>query len=100
LISKCLKLLVTAGLLFSAALTALGVLANWFPALDIVNNGLPIYLVGTLALLALAFAAGGRKLIGAAAVLLAVILVLLLTGIQGRAPQAPRPSISGVLTMH
>ncbi|MEZ5826997.1 MAG: endonuclease/exonuclease/phosphatase family protein [Hyphomicrobiales bacterium] len=87
--SKFLKLLVTAGLLFSAGLTALGVLANWFPALDIVNNGLPIYFVGTLALLALAFAAGGRKLIGAAAVLLAVIVVLLLAGIQGGAPQAP-----------
>jgi endonuclease/exonuclease/phosphatase (EEP) superfamily protein YafD len=87
--SKALRVIVAACLVFGAVLTALGVLANWYPALDIVNDGLPFLGAGALALLALAFATRARSLIGAAAILLALILVLLVTGLSGRAPEAP-----------
>ena len=43
-----LKALAKAGLVIGAILTLIGLLARWFPALDIVNNGLPFLLVGTL----------------------------------------------------
>jgi endonuclease/exonuclease/phosphatase (EEP) superfamily protein YafD len=87
--SKALRVIVAAGLVFGAGLTVLGVLANWYPALDIVNDGLPFLGAGVLTLLALAFATRARGLIGAASILLAVILVLLITGLSGRAPEAP-----------
>jgi endonuclease/exonuclease/phosphatase (EEP) superfamily protein YafD len=90
--SKILRVIVAACVVLGAALTALGVLANWYPALDIVNNGLPFLAAGALALLALAFATGARSLIGAAAVLLAVTFALLLTGLPGAAPEAPAGS--------
>jgi endonuclease/exonuclease/phosphatase (EEP) superfamily protein YafD len=43
-----LKALVKAGLVIGAVLTLIGLMARWFPALDIVNNGLPFLLAGTL----------------------------------------------------
>jgi peptidoglycan/LPS O-acetylase OafA/YrhL len=87
--SKALRVIVAAGLVFGAALTTLGVLAYRYPALDIINDGLPFLAAGALALLALAFATRVRRLIGATAILLAVVFVLLLTGVSGRAPEAP-----------
>jgi endonuclease/exonuclease/phosphatase (EEP) superfamily protein YafD len=87
--SKVLRAVVGAGLAAGALLTAVGVLAYWRPALDIVNNGLPFVAVGCLALLGLAFATGVRTLIGAAAILLAVTFILLLTALPGAAPAAP-----------
>jgi len=90
--SKVLRVIVAAGLVLGVVLTALGVLANWDPTLDIVNDGLPFLAAGVLALLALAFATRVRSLIGATAILLAVIFVLLLTGLTGRAPEAPADS--------
>jgi len=90
--SKILRVIVAACLALGAALTALGVLANWYPALDIVNDGLPFLATGALALLALAFATRGRRLIGGAAVLLAVAFALLLSGLPGAAPEAPAGS--------
>lgn len=86
--SHQLKALVVAGLYLGAFLTALGILANWWPALDIVNNGLPFLATGCLALLGLAFAARSRMLIGAAALLLAVCFAMLLTGLPGASPEA------------
>jgi flagellar biosynthesis protein FliR len=47
---KMLKAAVVAGLVLGAALLALGVLARWCPALDIINSGLPVLLVGGIAL--------------------------------------------------
>ena len=87
-VSNQLKALVVAGLCFGALLTALGMLAYWWPALDIVNNGLPFLATGCLALLGLAFATRARRLIGAAALLLAVCFAMLLTGLPGAAPGA------------
>jgi len=87
--SKLLRAIVSAGLVVGVALLALCVLANWYPALDIVNDGLPFLAAGAVALLALAFATGSRKRIGATAIFLALIVTLLLSGLPGMAPQAP-----------
>lgn len=88
--TKIFHAIAALGLAGGAALLAIGVLAHWYPALDIVNNGLPFLAVGAGALLALAFALRSRRLIGATAILLAATLIVLLLGLQGRAPQAPR----------
>ena len=63
-------------------------LARWSPALDIVNNGLPIIGIGGIVLLALAFALRNRNLITATAAFLAVTFALLLSGLSGAAPDA------------
>jgi len=86
---KILKAAVIAGLVLGTALLALGVLARWYPALDIINNGLPVLAVGGIALLALAFAVRTRTLITATAAFIAVSFALLLSGLSGAAPQAP-----------
>src|SRR5690606_6848890 len=86
---KILKAAVIAGLALGATLLALGVLAHWYPALDLVNNGLPFLAIGGIALLALAFAVRSRPLITAAAALTAVTFALLISGVSGAAPQAP-----------
>ncbi|MGH6736023.1 MAG: endonuclease/exonuclease/phosphatase family protein [Methyloceanibacter sp.] len=91
--SKFLRAIVAVGLAFGAGLVGLGLLANWYPALDILNNGLPFLAAGALALLALAFATRGRALICTSAILLAVSLALLLTGLPGRAPDASEGSV-------
>jgi len=80
--------MVAAGLIAGALLTAAGLFAYWRPALDIVNDGLPVLTAGCLALLGLTFATGKRTLIGAAAILVAVNFALLLTGLTGMAPEA------------
>ncbi|HUU66697.1 MAG TPA: endonuclease/exonuclease/phosphatase family protein [Methyloceanibacter sp.] len=90
--SRLVRAIVVTGLAAAAALTAIGVLAYWRTALDIVNNGLPVLTVGCLALLGLAFATGKRTLIGTAALLVAVNFALLLTGVAGAAPEAPQGS--------
>ncbi len=87
--SKPLRAIVATGLVVGVALLALCVLANWCPPLDIVNDGLPFLAAGSVALLALAFTTGSRKRIGAAAILLALVFTLLLSGLPGMAPQAP-----------
>jgi endonuclease/exonuclease/phosphatase (EEP) superfamily protein YafD len=90
--SKLLRVIVVAGLVASALLTAAGLLAYWRPALDIVNNGLPFLAVGCLALLGLALAARNRMLIVAAAILLVLNAALFLTSLPGFAPDAPEGS--------
>ncbi len=88
------KALARAGLVISAVVTLIGLLARWLPALDIVNNGLPFLLAGTLivALLA-AFARSG--LLTVLALLLTIInsthfVLALEGGAQDAAPGAPR----------
>jgi len=87
--SKLLRVIIVLGLVAGAALLALGIAAHWYPALDIVNNGLPFLALGGVVLLSLAFAARNRSLITAAAAFLAVTFALLLSGLSGAAPQAP-----------
>src|SRR5512143_3928832 len=67
-----LKALAKAGLVIGAILTLIGLLARWFPALDIVNNGLPFLLAGTLIVLILA-AVARSGLLTVLALLLAII---------------------------
>jgi hypothetical protein len=67
-----LKALAKAGLVIGAILTLIGLLARWLPALDIVNNGLPFLLAGTLMVLILA-AITRSGLLTVLALLLAII---------------------------
>ena len=90
--AKQLTVLVVAGLCFGSIATALGILANWWPALDLINNGLPFLATGCLAVLGLAIATRARTLIRLAALLLAVCFALLLTGLPGAAPEAEASS--------
>ena len=49
-----LRAITAAGIVAGALLSAAGLLAPWWPALDIVNNGVPYLLAGALILLGLA----------------------------------------------
>ena len=83
-----LKGLIVAGVVVGAMLTAMGLLASSWPLLDIVNNGLPFLVAGTLLLLVLAALLRNVRLIAAAAALLAVNLWLAVGAMQDAAPQA------------
>jgi endonuclease/exonuclease/phosphatase (EEP) superfamily protein YafD len=83
-----LKEVVVAGLLLGAGLTLLGVLARWWPALDMVNNGLLFMTVGAVALLCLALAARDWRLVLAAAVLAAINVTLVIAALPGAAADA------------
>jgi endonuclease/exonuclease/phosphatase (EEP) superfamily protein YafD len=92
--SSPVKVLAKAGLAASAVLTLIGLLARWFPALDIVNNGLPFLLAGTL-IVALLAAAARSGLLTVLALLLTIInsthfVLALEGGAQDAAPGAPR----------
>src|SRR3972149_4023293 len=49
-----LKTFIVAAIVLGASLTVLGLLAQWWPALDIVNNGLPFVAAGAVLILGLA----------------------------------------------
>jgi endonuclease/exonuclease/phosphatase (EEP) superfamily protein YafD len=88
------KALAKAGLAISAAVTLIGLFARWFRALDIVNNGLPFLLAGTVIVVVLATAARSG-LLTVLALLLTIInsthFVLALEGAaQDAAPGAKR----------
>jgi endonuclease/exonuclease/phosphatase (EEP) superfamily protein YafD len=89
-----LKALVKAGLVIGAVLTLIGLMARWFPALGIVNNGLPFLLAGTL-IVALLAAFPRSGLLTVLALLLAIIncthfTLALEGGAQDAAPGVPR----------
>jgi endonuclease/exonuclease/phosphatase (EEP) superfamily protein YafD len=83
-----LKGLTVAGVVVGAGLTLLGLLARWWPALDIVNNGLLFVTAGALVLVCLALALRDWRLIVAAALLAAVNIMLLVAALPGAAAQA------------
>ena len=83
-----LKGVIAAGLLLGAGLTLLGVLARWWPALDMVNNGLLFVTVGAIALLCLALAARDWRLVLVAAVLAAINVMLVIAALPGAAADA------------
>jgi endonuclease/exonuclease/phosphatase (EEP) superfamily protein YafD len=92
--SSPVKALAKIGLAASAVLTLIGLLARWFPALDIVNNGLPFLLAGTVIVTLLAAAARGG-LLTVLALLLTIVnsthfVLALEGGAQDAAPGAPR----------
>ena len=85
-----LKGLIVAGLLFGAGFTLLGLLARWWPALDIVNNGLLFVVAGSILLLGLAALARDWRLIASAAALAAINIMLVVAALPGAAaPAAP-----------
>jgi endonuclease/exonuclease/phosphatase (EEP) superfamily protein YafD len=89
-----LKGLIVAGLLLGAGFTLLGLLARWWPALDIVNNGLLFVVAGAILLLGLAALARDWRLILPAALLAAVNVMLVVAALPGAAasaaPDSPR----------
>ena len=89
-----LKALAKAGLVLGAIVTLIGLLARWFPALDIVNNGLPFLLAFTLIVASLA-AAARSGLLTVLALLLTIIncthfTLALQGGAEEATPGAPR----------
>jgi endonuclease/exonuclease/phosphatase (EEP) superfamily protein YafD len=86
--TSILKRLIAACVCVGAVLTGLGLLARWWPALDIVNNGLPAVAAGALLLFCLAAIALDWRLIVAAALLAAINVVLVISALQGAAQEA------------
>jgi endonuclease/exonuclease/phosphatase (EEP) superfamily protein YafD len=84
-------MLVGSGLALAAVLTALGWLAHWLPTFDILNNGLPFLVVGTVALLLLARLLRDWRLVLPAIVLAAINTASLSPGCKARpAPGSER----------
>jgi endonuclease/exonuclease/phosphatase (EEP) superfamily protein YafD len=81
-----------AGILFGALLTVLGLLAAWWPALDIINNGIPYLLAGGLILLGLAALTRKPWLIAGAILIVALNAYVLRSGLHGSAAMAPAGS--------
>jgi endonuclease/exonuclease/phosphatase (EEP) superfamily protein YafD len=87
-----LRAIAAAGIVFGALLTALGLLAPWWPALDIVNNGIPYLVAGGFILLGLAALTRKLWLIAGAIVILALNAYVLLSALHGSAAVAPKGS--------
>lgn len=87
-VSKAVKILVVLGVGGGAFLTALGLFANWFSFLDLINDGLPFLFTGCLLLVAVALVIRGRFLIAAAALLAVVNGAVLVGALQEAAPAA------------
>ncbi len=83
-----LRGLIVAGVLLGACLTGLGLLAQWWPALDIVNNGLPYLATGAVLILGLAAVTLDWRLILPAALLAAVNVLLVIAALHGAAVEA------------
>jgi len=83
-----LKGLSVAGVLLAASLAGLGLLTQCWPALDIVNNGLPFVAVGALLVLGLAAFTRDWRLIVAATLVAVINLFLVAAAMQGAAAQA------------
>jgi endonuclease/exonuclease/phosphatase (EEP) superfamily protein YafD len=83
------KALAKAGLVIGAILTLIGLLARWFPALDIVNNGLPFLLAGTLVVAILAGLARSGLLAVLAVLLVIVNCTHFTLALEGGAQDAP-----------
>lgn len=89
-ISKLLIAAVIAGCLFAAAALVTGVMADHYPALDIVNNGLPLLVAGLAGLLLLSLALRSRMLIVTTGALLGVALATLIPNLSGTARPAAK----------
>jgi endonuclease/exonuclease/phosphatase (EEP) superfamily protein YafD len=76
------------GAFLAAFLTGLGLLAHWWPALDIVNNGLPYIAAGAAVLLCLAALTRDWRLVLPVALLAALNVLLIIVALQGAAAEA------------
>ncbi|MEM7191427.1 MAG: endonuclease/exonuclease/phosphatase family protein, partial [Pseudomonadota bacterium] len=86
--SRLLNAAAIAGCIFAASVLVASVLAADYPALDIVNNGLPLLCVGLIAVLILSIALRSAMLIVTSAGLLAVALAILIPNLAGAAPES------------
>jgi endonuclease/exonuclease/phosphatase (EEP) superfamily protein YafD len=84
-----LRMLVGLGLALGMVLTGLGWLAQWWPALDLVNNGLPALAAGAIVLFLLALVTRDWRAIALTGLLAAINIGLIFAGLQGAAPEAP-----------
>ncbi len=83
-----LRVLVGVGIALGLALTGLGRLAQWWPALDLVNNGLPVLAAGAIALCVLAVVTRDWRSIALAGLLAAINVGLIVAGLAGAAAEA------------
>jgi len=83
-----LRLLTALGIGLGAGATAAGCLAPWCPELELINHFRPFMFAGAALLLPVAWLAGGRPLIRAAAALAGLPLALTLLPLAYRAPAA------------
>lgn len=88
-ISKLLTAATIAGCLFAAAALIAGAMVENYPALDIVNNGLPLLTAGLAVLLLLSIALRSRMLIVTTGALLGIALATLIPNLAGTAARAP-----------
>jgi endonuclease/exonuclease/phosphatase (EEP) superfamily protein YafD len=86
--TSCLKALIVAGVVLGASLSGLGLSARWWPALDIVNNGLPFVAGGAILLLCLAALTRDWRLLLVSALLAAINVWLVIGALQGAAADA------------
>jgi endonuclease/exonuclease/phosphatase (EEP) superfamily protein YafD len=84
-----LRVLVGAGIALGLVLTGLGSLAQWWPPLDIVNNGLPALAAGAIVLFLLAIVMREWRSIALAGLLAAINVGLIFAGLHGAAAEAP-----------
>jgi endonuclease/exonuclease/phosphatase (EEP) superfamily protein YafD len=87
-----LRVLTVAGLLIGAVLTALGLLASRVPAVDIVNDVLPLIAAGMVLVLLLSVFTKEWRLIVAALLIGAINAALLVEGMRGAAAEASSDS--------
>jgi len=87
-ISSSLRLLAIAGIAAGLTFTVLGWLAHWFPALDVINNGLPFLVAGAGLALLLALVTRSWSLIVPAAIIAVVNAMLVVAALQGGAAEA------------
>jgi endonuclease/exonuclease/phosphatase (EEP) superfamily protein YafD len=83
-----LKTFILAGIVLGVSLTVLGLLAQWWPALDIVNNGLPFVAAGTIVVFGLALLVRDWRFIVPATLLAAINVGLIFAGLQGATAEA------------
>jgi len=83
-----LKTFIVAAIVLGASLTVLGLLAQWWPALDIVNNGLPFVAAGAVLILGLAAVTRDWRLILPAFLVATVNAMLIIGAWQGAAAEA------------
>lgn len=83
-----LKTFIVAAIVLGASLTGLGLSARWWPALDIVNNGLPFVAGGAILLLCLAALTRAWRLLLVSALLATFNVWLVIAALQGAAAEA------------
>lgn len=89
-LSSSSRPLVIAGIAAGLTLTVFAWLANWWPALDVINNGLPLLGAGAVLVLLLALITRSWRLIVPAAMIAAINVTLVIAALQGNSPPQPQ----------